>query len=449
MKKVLVLGAGMVARPLVRYLLDRGFGVTQGDLEPGRASAMIDGHPHGRALAVDVCDTGAVAKLVAAHDLTVSLAPPPFHPAVARLCVDAGRHMATASYVAPETAALDAAARARGVLLLNEIGVDPGIDHMSAMRVIDGVRARGGRLLSFRSYCGGLPAPEANDNPFGYKFSWAPRGVLMAGRNDARYLSHGELVTVPGARLFRDMHLLHVEGAGDFEAYPNRDSISYIDIYGLQGIRTMFRGTLRNPGWCDCLHHYGRLGLLDLAPTDLAPATAADLLRRLAGGAPGEPADAAVARRLGLCRDALPVANLRWLGLCDETPLARARGCPLDVLGDAMLAKLIYAPGERDMIAMKHEFVAALPDGGREMITSSLVAFGEPGGDSAMARTVSLPLAVAVRLTLEGAFAARGVARPVSAEFYGPILGELETLGIVCREETVWTERDSGHQGGE
>ena len=158
------------------------------------------------------------------------------------------------------------------MLLLNEIGVDPGIDHMSAMRVIDGVRARGGRLLSFRSYCGGLPAPEANDNPFGYKFSWAPRGVLLAGRNDAHYLSDGARVVTPGARLFRDMHLLHVEGAGDFEAYPNRDSISYIDIYGLQGIRTMFRGTLRNPGWCDCLHNYGRLGLLDSRAVRSAPA---------------------------------------------------------------------------------------------------------------------------------------------------------------------------------
>ncbi|MBA4377393.1 MAG: saccharopine dehydrogenase [Gemmatimonas sp.] len=449
MKKVLVLGAGMVARPLVRYLLERGFGVTQGDIAPERASAMIDGHPHGRSLAVDVCDTAAVASLVAEHDLTVSLAPPPFHPAVARLCVEAGRHLATASYVAPEMASLDAAARGRDVLLLNEIGVDPGIDHMSAMRVIDGVRARGGRILSFRSYCGGLPAPEANDNPFGYKFSWAPRGVLMAGRNDAHYLVDGARVTVPGARLFRDMRLLHVEGAGDFEAYPNRDSISYIDIYGLQGIRTMLRGTLRNPGWCDCLHNYGRLGLLGIEPVDLAGATSADLLRRLAGAAPGEAADAAVARCLGLCRDALPVANLRWLGLCDETPLGRERGCPLDVLGDAMLAKLVYAPGERDLLVMKHEFTAALPDGGRESITSSLVAYGEPGGDSAMARTVSLPLAVAVRLVLEGGIAARGVARPVTAEFYRPILDELEGHGIVCQEKTELIDRNTGDEGGE
>jgi saccharopine dehydrogenase-like NADP-dependent oxidoreductase len=444
MKKVLVLGAGMVARPLVRYLLDRGFAVTLGDLEPGRAEVMVAGHANGRALAINLADRETTAALVADHALTVSLAPPPFHPFVAELCLAAGCHMATASYVSPEMQALDADARARGLVFLNEIGVDPGIDHMSAMRVIDGVHARGGRVLSFRSYCGGLPAPEACDNPFGYKFSWAPRGVLLAGRNDAVYRSHGSLVRTPGARLFRDMHMLHVEGAGDFEAYPNRDSIAYIDIYGLHGVRTMFRGTLRMPGWCDCLHSYGRLGLLGLEPVDCSGWTKADLLRHLVGARAGDDAAQAAAAKLGLPVGSLPVHNLRWLGLCDEVPVGRDHVTPLDFLGDAMQAKLVYAPGERDLLVMRHEFVAEYADGARERIGSQLVAYGEPHGDSAMARTVSLPLAIGVRRILEGGVASRGVLRPVTAELYGPVLDELKELGIDCEEKTEWTETGNG-----
>lgn len=444
MKKVLVLGAGMVARPLVRYLLDRGFGLTLCDLEPARAEAMIDGHPAGRALPLDLGDRTATAALVAGHDLVVSLAPPPFHPVVAALCLEAGRHLATASYVSPEMQALDDPARAAGLVFLNEIGVDPGIDHMSALRVIDDVHARGGEILSFRSYCGGLPAPEAADNPFGYKFSWAPRGVLMAGRNDALYLDHGETVRTPGNRLFRDMHMVSVDGVGDFEAYPNRDSIAYIDVYGLRSVRTMFRGTLRLPGWCDCLHHYRRLGLLELDPVDCAGLTHADLLLRIIGADTGADPAAAVAAKLGVSRWSLPVTNLQWLGLCDDAVVDHDRVAPLDFLGNAMLAKLAFAPGERDLLVMRHEFVAAFADGCRERIGSQLVAYGEPHGDSAMARTVSLPLAIGVRMILEGRIGARGVLRPVTPEIYGPVLDELKTLGIDCVEKLEWNEPGNG-----
>ncbi len=436
MKRVLVLGAGMVARPLVRYLLDSGCAVTQADLDVQRAAEMIADHPNGSAVAMDLSDAAGLGEVVAAHDLTVSLVPPPFHPVVARACLDAGRPMTTASYVSPEMEALDAEARDKGLCLLNEIGVDPGIDIMSSMRVIDGVKDRGGSILSYRSYCGGLPAPECNDNPFGYKFSWAPRGVLMASRNDAEYLQHGMHVCTPGARLFRDMHMLAVEGAGDFEAYPNRDSLSYIPTYGLEGVRTMFRGTLRNVGWCDSLHQYGLLGLLSLDPVDVGGMTRADLVRSLCGAADGtDPAEAA-AGHLGLCSDSLPVANLGWLGMFDEAPAGEGPMAPLDVLGGRMLEKLAFRPGERDMLVMKHEFVAAYPDGHREQLTSRLVDFGIPDGDSAMARTVSLPLAIASRMILEGAVDRVGVVRPVTRDIYEPVLRELESLGIVCEEET-------------
>jgi len=444
MKKVLVLGAGMVARPLVRYLLDKGYELTQADLDVARAEAMIGGHERGRAVALDLADADALRDLVAAHDIAVSLVPPPFHPVVARACLDSGRPMATASYVSPEMAALDGEAREKGVTVINEIGVDPGIDIMSSMRVIDAVHARGGEVLSYRSYCGGLPAPECNDNPFGYKFSWAPRGVLMASRNDAEYMQHGMHVRTEGKRLFRDMHMLNVEGAGDFEAYPNRDSLSYIETYGLKNVRTMFRGTLRNVGWCDCLHHFGRLGLLGLDAVDVDGKTRADVVRGLTGSpACADPAEAA-AGHLGVCVDSLPITNLRWLGMFDEAPAGEGAVAPLDVLGARMLEKLAFRPGERDMLVMKHEFVASYPDGHREQLDSRLVDFGIPDGDSSMARTVSLPLAIAARLILEQQITKPGVLRPVSADIYEPVLAELEQLGIVCEETTKAIEPAQG-----
>lgn len=439
MQKILVLGAGMVAGPLVRYLLDRDFEVTVTSLEAAEAARLVDGHARGRALALDLADEARLGALVADHDLVVSLVPFGLHPMVAGHCLRHGRNMVTASYVSPQMAALDEAARGRGLLFLNEIGLDPGIDHMSAMRIIDGVRARGGEVLHFRSYCGGLPAPEANDNPLGYKFSWAPRGVLLACRNAARYLADGHLVEVPAERLFRDMHLVHVPGAGDFEAYPNRDSLQYREIYNLGGqVRTVYRATLRNLGWCDTLYNFGRIGLLDQAARPCRGLTRAGYLRELVGAAPGQDLRAAAARKMGISADCLPLHNLQWLGLTADEPLPGDEIAPLELLGELMLARLSYRPGERDMVALFHEFKAWFPQQGRyERITSSLVACGTPGGDSAMSRTVSLPAAIAARLILAGRIPQRGVARPVHPEIYRPVLDELAALDIDCHEETA------------
>jgi saccharopine dehydrogenase-like NADP-dependent oxidoreductase len=320
--------------------------------------------------------------------------------------------------------------------LLNEIGVDPGIDHMSAMRVIDQVRKRGGKIVAFRSYCGGLPAPEANDNPFGYKFSWAPRGVLLAGRNSALYLQDGRKVEIPSHRLFRDMHVLAVEKQGDYEAYPNRDSISYIDVYGLQGIQTMFRGTLRNMGWCDTLFNIGKLGLLSLDEVDVRGKSYAGLLRDLAGASAGEDLPAAVARKLGVPGQSLPVLNLEWLGMFSEKKFTAERISPLDALGDRMYEKLAFRPGERDMLVLLHDFRAEYPDGRRERIISRMIDYGIPNGDSSMSRTVSLPAAIGVDMILTGKIRQTGVLRPVTPEIYHPVLDELATLGISCEEST-------------
>jgi saccharopine dehydrogenase-like NADP-dependent oxidoreductase len=436
MKRVLVLGAGLVARPLVRYLLDKGHEVTMASRTVSKAEKMLDGHPKGRALELNLKDEKKLAGQINECDLAISLVPFNFHPLVARLCIAGRKQMVTTSYVSAEMQELDSAAREAGVTVLNEIGVDPGIDHMSAMRIIDDVRRRDGRIVAFRSYCGGLPAPEANDNPFGYKFSWAPRGVLLAGRNSARYLLDGRKVEVPGERLFRDMHILQIEGQGDYEAYPNRDSLDYIETYGLSGIETMYRGTLRNMGWCDTLHNFGKLGLLAMEEADARDKTYADFMRGLIGCGPGEDVPAAAARSLGIPAESYPMLNLRWLGVFSEKKMASERISPLDALGELMYEKLAYRRGERDMIVLLHDFRVEYPGEKKARITSKLIDYGIPDGDSSMSRTVSLPAAIAADMILAGSITRPGVLRPVTPDVYDPVLDELAKLGISCEEKT-------------
>lgn len=436
MKRVLVLGAGLVARPLVQYLLDRKYHVVLVTRTVSKAQKMIEGYPNAEAHPLDLQDEARLGEYVKACDLAVSLVPYAFHPLVAKFCIQHHKPMVTTSYVSDAMKALDAPAREAGVTILNELGVDPGIDHMSAMRIIDAVRKRGGRIVAFRSYCGGLPAPEANDNPFGYKFSWAPRGVLLAGRNEAKYLMDGRQVNVPNARLFRDTHMLHVEDFGHFEAYPNRDSISYIDVYGLQGIETLFRGTLRNPGWCDTLHNINALGLLSLDEVDVKGKTYAQLMRQIVGGGAGDDLGVATAKKLGIPAESLPIHNLRWLGMFSDRKLKVDKISPLDALGDLMFEKLAFKPGERDLIVLYHDFRAVFPDGHKERITSRLIDFGIPDGDSSMSRTVSLPAAIGVHLILTGKLTRTGVLRPVTPDIYEPVLDELVTMNINCTEAT-------------
>lgn len=438
MARVLLLGAGLVTRPLVRYLLAQpGLELTIASRTVSKADALLEGHPQGHALALLVDDQAALSRQVAAHDLTISLLPYTYHVRVARLCLEHRKHMVTTSYISKEMRALDGEARASGLTILNEIGVDPGIDHMSAMRVIDDVKRRGGRVIAFSSYCGGLPAPEANTNPWGYKFSWSPRGVLMAGRNDGRYLRDGRTVEIPGRELFAHYEPVEVPGGGTFEGYTNRDCLGYIDLYGLQGIPNMFRGTLRYPGWCDTLRAFVRLGYLDDAPRpELAGRTFKDLAGMLVPSARGS-ADVAgaVAQHLGLARDADPIRRFEWLGLFSDEPLPAAPSI-MDAMVARMQACMAYEPGERDMLVMHHQFKAEFPDH-RESVTSTMVDFGIPHGDTSMARTVSLPAAIATRMILAGEIARRGVLAPVTPEIYEPVLRELESLEIACRERTT------------
>jgi Saccharopine dehydrogenase and related proteins len=437
MSRILVLGAGLVARPLVQYLLDQpDFQVTVASRTVEKARALIGDRPNGRALAFDIeREPERLDDLVAQADLAVSMLPYIHHLQVAHACLRHRRHLVTTSYVKDEMRALDSAARQAGVLFLNEIGLDPGIDHMSAMRIIDRVHANGGRVVSFRSYCGGLPAPEANTNPFGYKFSWSPRGVLLAGRNDARYLEDGQVVEIPNRRLFATRHTVPVEGVGDLEAYPNRDSLPYIQLYGIPEARTMYRGTLRYPGWCETWQKFVELGLLDLTEReDLAGMTYRQLLAHLIGRPETSDLRRDLAVHLNIPADSPILDRFEWLGLFRDDPLPPERTI-LDVLAVRMQEKLQYAPGERDMVVLLHDFVAEYPDR-RERIRSWLVDFGIPYGDTAMARTVGLPAAIATRLILQGVIRLTGVHIPVLPEIYGPVLAELEERGIGVQETT-------------
>jgi saccharopine dehydrogenase-like NADP-dependent oxidoreductase len=435
MARVLLLGAGLVTRPLVRYLLDQpDLEMTIATRTVSKAENLIDGHPRGRALKLLVDDAAALARLVAEHDLSISLLPYQYHVQVAQLCIEHRKQMVTTSYISPEMNALDAPAREAGVTILNEIGVDPGIDHMSAMRVIHDVERRGGKVTSFSSYCGGLPAPDANTNPWGYKFSWSPRGVLMAGKNDGRFQRDGQIVEIPGGELFAHYETVQVPGAGEFEGYTNRDCLGYIDLYGLQGVRDMFRGTLRYPGWCDSMRAVVGLGYVEETPVgDLAGKTYKDLAAKLVPAAAGaDDVAGAVAAHLGMARDAEPIRRMEWLGLFGDEPLPDAPTV-LDILVARMLEKLPYEENERDMLVLHHQFKAEFNDH-REAITSTMVDYGIPGGDSSMARTVSLPAAIGTRMILEGRIAKPGVLAPVMPEVYEPVLDELERLEIVCKE---------------
>jgi saccharopine dehydrogenase-like NADP-dependent oxidoreductase len=438
MKRVVVFGAGLVVRAHVRYLLDQGFHVTVASRTVSKAEEILDGHANGTPMAFDITvEPERLEAIIADHDVAVSLLPWQFHPQVARGCLNQGKHMVTTSYVKDEMMALDVEAREKGVILFNELGVDPGIDHMTAMKVIDRVHAEGGAITTFQSYCGGLPAPEANDNPYGYKFSWSPRGVLLAGLNDARYRRDGEVVDVPGQELFDHVwpETVEIEGiATALEGYPNRDSMPYTGPYGIDPRDIMFRGTLRFPGWCAVMKQVARIGWLRTDAIDgLEGKTFADLTALLIGADDSSDIRAKVASHLGIDVEGPEISKMQWLGLLGDGPLPGPKA-PVDILTAHMLDKMSYNEGERDMLVLQHTFVAEFPER-NEHITSTMIDFGIPGGDSSMNRTVGLPAAVAVRFILEGLFDEPGVKVPVMKSFYEPALEELQRLGIQFSED--------------
>jgi saccharopine dehydrogenase-like NADP-dependent oxidoreductase len=440
MKNVLILGAGLVTRPIVRYLLDQpDFNITVASRTVSKAEKLIDGHPRGKAKTLLVDDKSALSDLVSKADIVVSLVPYAYHPIVAGLCIEMGKQMVTTSYVSDAMKNLDNRAKEAGILILNEIGVDPGIDHMSAMRIIHRVKNSGGKIVSFFSYCGGLPAPEANTNPFGYKFSWSPKGVVLAGKNSGKYLKDGKIVDVISKDLFAHRWNIEIEDLGTLEAYPNRDSLPYIKIYGLEGISSMYRGTLRNLGWCETWKKIVDLGLLENEErNDLEGLTFKDLMASLVHVKQDSEIKKAVSEYLNIEQDSDIIRRLDWLGILGSDPLPQGEKTLLDILSAKLLEKLKYEKGERDMIVLYHDFLAEFPENNlKEKITSSLIDFGIPEGDSSMSRTVSLPAAIACKLILEKKIKDTGVHVPVIPSIYNPVLDELETMNIVCREKST------------
>ena len=436
MKKVLILGAGLVAKPLVRYLLDQpDFEVVVASRTVSKAIKLIDNHPQGTAKELNLKNEEGLKNEIAGSDIVISMVPYAFHPKVAKYCIDFKKNMVTTSYVSDVINSLDAEAKKAGVLILNEVGLDPGIDHMEAKRIIHEVEERGGEILSFISFCGGLPAPEANTNPFGYKFSWSPLGVLLAGKNSAQYLKNGQQIFIPSENLFENYSTINIEELGDFEGYPNRNSLPYIQLYGIQSIKTMLRGTLRNKGWCLTIKKLVDLGFLDEVEKDCTGLTYKDLIRDLIENPAEKDIKKALSAYLDIEEDSDVIKRFEWLGLLSEEPLPVSKGSSLDILGVKMLEKLQYEEGERDMIILQHQFEASLPGDKKEKITSTLIDFGIPHGDTSMARTVGLPAAICTRLILEGAIKVTGVHIPVIPEIYTPVLRELKELGITFKEK--------------
>jgi saccharopine dehydrogenase-like NADP-dependent oxidoreductase len=395
-----------------------------------KAEKIINNHPRGKAIALNVKDDKLLENLVYESDLVVSLLPYIYHAKVAELCIKHKKPMVTTSYVSDAMKAIDEKAKTAGILILNECGLDPGIDHMSAMRIIHSIEEKNGKVVSFRSTTGALPSFEVNNNPFGYKFSWSPRGVLLASKNPSKWLENGKIISIPGEKLFENYTIQDVSDVGSFENYPNRNSIPYKDLYGLKDAYTVYRGTFRMTGWCETMRKIVALGWLNEEPlNDFKGKTYGSLTRFLINANSDENLIEATAKYLNLETYFAVIKRLEWLGLFSDEPLPDGSDSPLDYLNVLTLKKMLLSKNERDMIIMHHEFLAEYSDK-KEHITSTLLDYGILDGDSSISRTVSLPAAIAVKLMLQKKFKLIGVHIPIIPEIYNPILDELETFGI-------------------
>jgi saccharopine dehydrogenase (NADP+, L-glutamate forming) len=443
MKKILVIGAGRSTVSLIGYLLDNAAGlnwqVTVADMNLDLAKSKTSGHPQAKAIQLDIDNHEQRLAEIKKADFVISMLPAFMHLPVIKDCVAAGKHVATASYVSPEMMAFDAEAKRKNILLLNECGLDPGIDHASAMKVIDEIQAQGGEITSFKSYCGGLVAPESNDNPWGYKFSWNPRNVVVAGQATAQYLEAGEIKYIPYNRIFKQIDSIEVDGS-KYDAYANRDSLSYIHPYKLDTAKTILRGTLRQTAYCKAWNVFVKVGLTDdsftIKNTDTK--TYAQLLQSFL---PNK--TTSVKQNLidfmGSEADAEVMDMIAWLGFFDPVKIELPQGTPAQLLQNLLEKKWLLKPNDKDLVVMQHQFEidnrknAKLP----KKIISSLVVTGTDQNHTAMAKTVGLPLAVCVKNFLTGKFNLSGVQIPIHKEIYEPMLQELEQHGISFKETFI------------
>jgi saccharopine dehydrogenase (NADP+, L-glutamate forming) len=441
MKKVLLIGAGKSSGYLIDYLLKYAvleqFELTVADLNMEAALLKTKSLPNSKAIVLDINNTEQRHEHIKDADIVISMLPAFMHFPVAQDCVKLKKHLITASYVSPEIMSLHEEATKQDVLLLNEIGLDPGLDHLSAMKVIHQIQENGGKLTSFKSFCGGLVAPESNNNPWGYKFSWNPRNVILAGQSTAQYMIDGKYKYLPYQRLFSSAEVIEVEGYGKFDAYANRDSLSYRKLYGIEDIATMVRGTLRQHLYCEAWHVFVMLGITDDSiqieiPKDYTygnfidsflPGTENDLVKRLCDFTNKSATDELI-------------NMIIWTGLLGNEKVGISKGSPAMILQKLLEEKWLLEATDKDMIVMQHLFEYTNSDNVIKNMTSTLVVIGEDSQKTAMAKTVGLPLAMAVRRLIKGEIKLRGVQIPVLPEIYKPILQELEEYGIVFEEKS-------------
>ena len=442
MRYILILGAGRSASSLIDYLLknavEDNWHITVADYSIDMAKNKIKGANNASALEFDINNDEQRREVVSKADLVISMLPASFHVLVARECVVHGINLITASYVSPEMKELDEEAKSKGILLLNECGLDPGIDHMSAMKVIDMIREEGHELTSFESFTGGLLAPSDEENPWEYKFTWNPRNVVMAGTGTVKFIQEGKYKFIPYHKLFRRTELVHIPGHGYFEGYANRDSLKYLDVYKLRDIKTLYRGTFRRPGYCKAWDIFVQIGATDdsYQMEGVGQMTHREFINSFLSYNPNDSVELKLAHYLNLELDGQEMYRLKWLGVFSNELVGLDKGTPAQILEHILKKKWTLNDHDRDMIVMWHKF-DFIDNGTPRQIQSTMVSIGEDQVHTGMSKTVGLPMGIAAKLILNGDIKLTGVQIPIEREIYLPILNELSDLGIELTEKEV------------
>ena len=453
MQTILILGAGLSSTSLIKYFLDNSgsqWKVRVGDINLERARQKIREHPNGEAFFFDVYQAEQRNEEIVKADIVISLLPARMHHLVADACVEIGRNLVTASYLSPAIRALNDAARKKGIILMSECGVDPGIDHMSAMQMINKIRDGGGELLAFESSTGGLVAPGFENNPWQYKFTWNPRNVVLAGKEGARFLHNGKFKYIPYHKVFRRIETIQVPKLGAFEVYGNRDSLTYRETYGLHNLQTMFRGTIRRPGYCEAWNTFVQLGATDdtYVMEDTENMTYREFINSFMAYQIDIPIETKLSRYLGFSEDSRMMERLKWLGIFDSRKIGVPGLTPAKVLQKILEEKWRLDPEDKDMIVMQHQF-DYLQDGEHIKKYATMVYIGQDTKHTAMSMTVGLPLAMTARRILEGGFHEIGVQLPIHPQIYNPVLSELNEYHISFMEEEVRISQRSQDQKGQ
>lgn len=444
MKKILIIGAGRSASSLIKYLLDKSesenLELTIADLSVELAQKKTNNHSRAKAIALDIKNAENRAKAIQNADLVISMLPAFMHIEVAKDCITFKKHLVTASYISPEMQELDEQVKANNLVFMNEIGLDPGIDHMSAMKVIDEIRAKGGKILLFESFCGGLVAPESDTNLWNYKFTWNPRNVVLAGQGGAaKFIQEGKYKYIPYHKLFRRTEFFDVEGYGRFEGYANRDSLKYRSIYGLDDILTLYRGTIRRVGFSRAWNMFVQLGMTDDSYIMEGSETMSyrEFLNSFLPFSLTDSVELKTRYQLGIEQDDIQWEKLEELDIFNPNKIIGLKDAtPAQILEKILSESWKLDLEDKDMIVMYHKFGYEL-NGEKKQIDSKMVALGEDQTYTAMAKTVGLPVAMAALQILNGKIKTYGVQLPINKEIYNPILKELETFGIEFKEYDV------------